>query len=46
VVQIDDPTITRQLIEQLNSGTWYFAVVALNSQGVESPMSAVGSKTI
>jgi hypothetical protein len=45
---IDRPgaTNTSYSFSQLASGTHYFAVAAYNSAGVESPMSAVGSKTI
>jgi hypothetical protein len=37
---------TSQHIENLEVGTWYFAVTAIDSQGLESPKSEVGSKTI
>lgn len=44
--QIADPaTLTYQAVN-LPAGTAYFAVSAYNSQGVESALSAVGSKTI
>jgi len=35
-----------QHIENLEVGTWYFAVTAICSQGLESPKSEIGSKTI
>ena len=34
------------VIDNLNSGTWYFAIKAVNSAGVESALSNVVSKTI
>jgi len=34
------------VVEQLSPATWYFAVSALNAQGVESTRSNVASKTI
>jgi hypothetical protein len=34
------------VVESLAAGTWYFGVSAVNSQGVESPLSNMASKTI
>jgi len=34
------------VIDNLSAGTWYFAVRAYNSSGVESANSAIASKTI
>jgi len=34
------------VIDNLNTGTWYFAIKAVNSAGVESALSNVVSKTI
>ena len=34
------------VIDNLNAGTWYFAIKAVNSAGVESALSNVVSKTI
>jgi hypothetical protein len=34
------------MVENLSSGTWFFAVSAVNSQGVASNASNVASKTI
>jgi len=43
---ISDPNATSTTIAALASGTWYFAVRAVNSSNVESDNSAVVSKTI
>ena len=45
-VQITNVGIQTYIIENLEAGTWYFAVRALSSQGTESPLSHVVSKTI
>jgi len=34
------------MIDNLGQGTWYFAIKAVTSTGVESPLSNVVSKTI
>lgn len=38
--------LSAYVVSNLASGTWYFAITALNSSGVESSMSSVASKTI
>ena len=43
---ISDPNATSTTIAALASGTWYFAVRAVNSSNVESDNSSVVSKTI
>ena len=45
-VSIGGPNTTSASIEGLATGTWYFAVVAFTSAGIESAMSAAASKTI
>jgi len=45
-VTIRDPSINTYVIENLTPGDWYFAVAAVNSKGVSSDLSAIGSKTI
>jgi hypothetical protein len=45
-VQLTNPSLNRYVLESLASGTWYFAVVAVNAAGVASAPSNVGSKTI
>ena len=46
VVSLSNPSLSMFVIENLTSGTWYFAVVAVNTSGVTSPLSDVASKTI
>lgn len=45
-VTLDNPSLDRYVVENLSSGTWYFAVVAVNSAGAASEPSNTGSKTI
>lgn len=45
-IAIDNPAITSYVVEQLSAGTWYFVVIALNGQSVESSPSLAASKTI
>lgn len=45
-VLIDTPGLTTYMIENLSPGTWYFAVLARNRQGIVSSPSSVASKTI
>lgn len=46
VVQVSGASSTTYTFTQLAAGTHYFAVASYTSGGVESSMSAVGSKTI
>ena len=46
VIDVDKVGQTSQHIENLDSGTWYFAVTAYCSKGLESPKSEIGSKKI
>jgi hypothetical protein len=46
VVPITEVGQTSQFIGNLDTGTWYFAVTAICRQGLESPKSEIGSKTI
>ena len=43
---IDNPSVNRYVVDNLTSGTWYFAVQAVNSLGVRSPLSGMATKTI
>jgi hypothetical protein len=45
-VALTNPSISTYMVENLTSGTWYFAVSAVNSSGVTSALSNVASKTI
>ena len=45
-VVVSQPDATRYVVERLGEGTWYFAVSAYNSNGVESAPSEVVSKKI
>lgn len=45
-VSLDNPSINRYVVENLSAGTWYFAVVAVNSSGVTSSLSNTSNKTI
>ena len=46
VVTLDNPGLTRYVIENLSPATWYFAMTSYNSQGVESNRSTTASKTV
>ena len=45
-VMIADPAITSYQFTTLTSGTWYFAVVAVSSNGLEGPPTTFASKSI
>ena len=45
-VDITNAGLTAYVLENLPAGTTYFAVAAINSAGVESAVSSLGSKTI
>jgi hypothetical protein len=45
-VAVSNPGITTYMIENLTAGTHYFAVMAVNSQGVVSTFSNEAVKTI
>ena len=46
VVTLDNPGLTRFVIENLSPATWFFAMTSVNSQGVESNRSATASNTV
>lgn len=46
VIDIANPATTTYTIASLASGTWYFAVNAYTTSGVESSLSNTGSKSI
>ncbi len=45
-VSLTNPSINTYIVDNLTSGTWFFAVMARNSNGVTSPLSNVAQKTI
>ncbi|HEU5133724.1 MAG TPA: putative Ig domain-containing protein [Steroidobacteraceae bacterium] len=45
-VMVPDPATTSFQISSLTSGVWYFAVVAINSNGLEGPPTTLTSKSI
>ena len=45
-VQLSGVGVQTYVIDNLAQGTWYFAIKAITSAGIESPMSNVVSKTI
>jgi hypothetical protein len=45
-VVLSNPTLTTYQITNLSSGTWYFAVAAYTSDGIEGVQSNVASKTV
>ena len=46
VVDITNPGLASYVLSTLTSGTWYFALTSINSQGVESARSAVVSTVV
>ena len=45
-VQISNPGVSSYVIDNLSPATYYFAVKAYNTAGVESQLSNTASKTI
>lgn len=45
-VDVTNPSVNTFVVENLTSGTWFFAVTSVNRQGVASQMSTVASKTV
>lgn len=45
-VQVNSVGLQTYVLDNLGQGTWYFAIRAVSSLGVESPLSNVVSKTI
>ncbi len=45
-VSLTNPTLSTYVLSNLSPGTWYFALVAVNSKGVESTPTNVISTTI
>jgi len=45
-LDVDDGEQTQKIVENLESGTWYFAITAFSSEGTESEKSNIGTKII
>lgn len=45
-VMLDNPSLSRYVVENLSAGTWYFSLVTVNSRGITSVPSGVASTTI
>jgi hypothetical protein len=45
-VLITDPATTSYQFSSLSSGIWYFAVVAVSSNGLEGPPTTLATKSI
>jgi hypothetical protein len=45
-ISLTNPSLNSYVVENLSSGTWFFAVTSLNSEGTASSSSNVASKTI
>lgn len=45
-VGIENPSVSRYTLENLSGGVWYFAVVAVNSDGVSSAWSDLATKNV
>jgi hypothetical protein len=46
VIDVNTVGVTNYIVENLGAGTWYFAVTARDSSGMESGLSNAASKTI
>ena len=46
IIDVQNPGQTSQFIDNLETGTWYFAVTAFTADGLESGMSELAAKTI
>jgi hypothetical protein len=45
-ITVANPGISSYVVESLPQGTWYFAVAAYNSSGIEGDLSAVASRSV
>lgn len=45
-IVLDNPGLTRYMVEGLTPARWYFAITSVNRRGVESPRSEVVSKKV
>jgi Putative Ig domain len=45
-ISVTNPSVSSYVVENLSAGTWYFAVSAVNAEGVASDATNVASKAI
>jgi Putative Ig domain len=45
-ISLTNPSLSTYVVDNLTSGTWFFAVMSRNSNGTMSPLSNIASKTI
>ena len=45
-VVLNNPGLTRYVVESLSAGTWYFSMTSYNASGIESSRSSVVSRTL
>jgi hypothetical protein len=45
-ISIDNGAVLTYLMSNLNAGTWYFALTAVNTSGIESGLSTIVSTII
>jgi hypothetical protein len=45
-VTLNNPGLASYVVDQLTPATWYFAMSALNNQGIESALSNSASKLV
>lgn len=46
VASLDNPGLTRHVVENLASGTWFFAITAVARDGIESAHSNLAQKSV
>ena len=46
IITVQNPSVSTYIVENLTAGSWYFAVVAVNSSGASSTLSNIASKKI
>lgn len=46
IIDVRNPGQTSQFIDELDKGTWFFAVTAYTSGGLESEMSEIAAKRV
>ncbi len=46
VVAVSNPSLSRYVMDSLKSGTYFFAITAYNSKGIESALSGEISATL